>query len=59
MNITRFNPSTNGGLHLGHIYALLVNERFAHDRDGMFYVRFDDTSQAIMIEMENPGHRGQ
>jgi glutamyl/glutaminyl-tRNA synthetase len=51
---TRFNPSANGNLHLGHIYSLLINERFAHDSEGHFYIRFDDTSQAINIEMEYP-----
>ncbi len=53
MIVTRFNPSTNGNLHLGHIYTLMVNEQFAHNNDGKFYVRFDDTSQAITIEMKD------
>jgi glutamyl/glutaminyl-tRNA synthetase len=52
--ITRFSPSANGSLHLGHVYALLVNERFAHETSGKFFVRFDDTSQAIYVEMEHP-----
>lgn len=42
--ITRFNPTCNGGLHLGHISTLLVNERFAHARGGRFLVRFDDVA---------------
>lgn len=54
MVVTRFNPGSNGSLHLGHLYSLLVNERFAHGRRGKFCVRFDDTSQAIRIEMEHP-----
>lgn len=54
MIITRWNPSANGALHLGHIYSLLVNKHFAHDSGGKFHVRFDDTSQAITIEMEHP-----
>src|SRR5512139_3794111 len=54
MIVTRWNPSANGALHLGHIYSLLVNERFAHDNGGLCHVRFDDTSQAITIEMEHP-----
>lgn len=53
MAITRFNPTTNGNLHLGHIYTLLVNEWMAKSSRGKFYVRFDDTSQAITIEMKN------
>jgi len=44
MITTRFNPTTNGPLHLGHIYTLLVNEYYAHDNGGKFIVRFDDTS---------------
>jgi len=54
MIITRFNPSATGPLHLGHIYSLLVNEQFAHQANGKFYVRFDDTSPTINIEMEHP-----
>ncbi len=42
--VTRFNPTCNGGLHLGHIYTLLINERYAHARGGRFIVRFDDTA---------------
>jgi len=42
--VTRWNPTTNGNLHLGHIYSLLVNEYFAHDNGGKFIVRFDDES---------------
>ncbi len=50
MNITtRFNPTSNGNLHLGHVYSLLVNEHFAHDNWGKFIVRFDDESPPAMI----------
>jgi len=42
---TRFNPTANGPLHLGHVYAMLVNERLAHESGGKFYVRFDDRSE--------------
>jgi glutamyl/glutaminyl-tRNA synthetase len=51
--ITRFNPSVTGALHLGHIYTLLVNERLSHQQGGKCFVRFDDTSQGIQIEMEH------
>ena len=40
--VTRFNPTTNGALHLGHVYIMLFNERLAHDSGGAFYVRFED-----------------
>jgi glutamyl/glutaminyl-tRNA synthetase len=54
MNITRFSPTTNGALHLGHIFTLIFNEQFAHQSGGKFYVRFDDTSNAVTLEMEHP-----
>lgn len=44
MVVTRFNPTTNGALHVGHIYTLIFNERLAHNQNGKFYIRFDDTS---------------
>lgn len=53
MIATRFNPSLNGPLHLGHLSTLLMNERFAHNMGGKFYVRFDDTS----VSSNRPGKR--
>jgi glutamyl/glutaminyl-tRNA synthetase len=41
--VTRFNPSCNASLHLGHLYTILVNEHYAHSRGGRFLVRFDDS----------------
>lgn len=41
--VTRFNPSCNSALHLGHLYTILVNEAYAHSRGGRFIVRFDDS----------------
>lgn len=43
---TRFNPTVNGPLHLGHVYMLLVNEHEAHASGGKFGVRFDDTQRS-------------
>jgi len=40
--ITRFNPTANGSLHLGHLYAALVNQGEAHRSGGKFIIRFDD-----------------
>ena len=39
---TRFNPTTNGGLHLGHVYIALFNEYEAHQNGEKFLVRFED-----------------
>jgi len=44
MVVTRFNPSANGNLHLGHLFTLLVNEYFASSRNGKCIMRWDDTS---------------
>lgn len=55
--VTRFNPSTNGNLHLGHVYSLLVNEHFAHDKGGKFIVRFDDESPIALAIPEDRRER--
>ncbi|WP_437225952.1 glutamate--tRNA ligase family protein [Planctomicrobium sp. SH661] len=39
---TRFNPTANGFLHLGHLYLILVNLEAARSTGGRFIVRFDD-----------------
>jgi len=39
---TRFSPTVNGNLHIGHIFMALVNEYEAHHSGGKFTVRFDD-----------------
>lgn len=42
---TRFNPTTNGPLHVGHLYMIRVNEAMAHLHGGRFSVRFDDNQK--------------
>jgi len=39
---TRFNPTANGRLHLGHLYLILLNRQVAEDNGGKFICRFDD-----------------
>jgi glutamyl/glutaminyl-tRNA synthetase len=51
--VCRFNPTSNGPLHLGHVYTLLVNEHYAHDNGGKFIIRFDNTSAAVQALPEN------
>jgi len=48
MIVTRFNPSANGPLHIGHVMTLLVNEQFAHQNGGKFLIRFDDTTPPML-----------
>lgn len=43
--VTRFNPSTNGPLHVGHAYTALVNERLSVSTRGEFILRFDDNQR--------------
>jgi len=42
---TRFCPTTNNFLHLGHLYIAKVNEIEAHNHGAKFFVRFDDDQQ--------------
>jgi len=42
---TRFNPTTNGNLHLGHIYLAMVNYTMAKRSGGKFILRFDDDQE--------------
>jgi glutamyl/glutaminyl-tRNA synthetase len=39
---TRFSPSLNGSLHLGHLYMAWVNKAVAQSHGGRFLLRFDD-----------------
>lgn len=39
---TRFNPTANGPLHLGHAYMALVNQAEAHRTRGIFVLRIED-----------------
>lgn len=40
--VTRFAPSPNGPLHLGHAYAAIVAHDLARDRGGRFLLRIED-----------------
>jgi len=42
MVVTRFAPSPNGPLHLGHAYAALEAERAARSAGGRFLLRIED-----------------
>ncbi|MEC7235007.1 MAG: glutamate--tRNA ligase family protein, partial [Pseudomonadota bacterium] len=40
--VTRFAPSPNGWLHLGHAYSALFAARQAAAHDGVFLLRIED-----------------
>lgn len=48
--VTRFAPSPTGFLHIGGVYSALVSERLAHQTDGVYYVRVEDTDQKRKLE---------
>ncbi len=44
---TRFSPSLNGSLHLGHLYMAWVNQTYARTVGGTFILRFDDLAPRL------------
>lgn len=46
MVITRFAPSPNGMLHLGHAYSAIVAHDIARERGGRFLLRIEDIDGA-------------
>jgi glutamyl-tRNA synthetase len=48
--VTRFAPSPTGFLHIGGVYMALISERFAHQTDGVYFVRMEDTDQKRKVD---------
>lgn len=48
--VTRFGPSPTGFLHIGGIFTALVSERLAHQSNGIFILRVEDTDKAREVE---------
>ena len=48
--VTRIAPSPTGFMHIGGIYAALISERFAHQSNGVFILRIEDTDTKREIE---------
>jgi glutamyl-tRNA synthetase len=47
--VTRVAPSPTGMMHIGGLYAALINHRLARQSGGVFYLRVEDTDQARSI----------
>lgn len=43
--VTRFAPSPTGFLTIGGLYATFISERLAHQSEGVFYLRIEDTDK--------------
>lgn len=48
--VTRMGPSPTGFMHLGNLYGALVDERLAHQSNGVFYLRIEDTDRKREVE---------
>ena len=47
---TRFSPSLNGSLHIGHLWMAWVNFETARQSGGRFVLRFDDVAPIVAGE---------
>lgn len=48
--VTRIGPSPTGFVHLGNLYNAIIAERLAHQSDGIFYLRIEDTDNKREVE---------
>lgn len=48
--VTRLGPSPTGFIHLGNLYGAFVDERLAHQSNGTFYLRIEDTDDKRYVE---------
>lgn len=54
---TRFNPTCNGDLHLGHLYIALINYHEAKQSGGKFILRLDDEQPEWIEKIGRDGLR--
>lgn len=48
--VTRLAPSPTGYIHLGNLYSALADERIAHTKDGVFFLRIEDTDAKRKVD---------
>lgn len=48
--VVRFAPSPTGFLHTGSLYTALINYLYAHQNNGIFYLRIEDTDTKRTVE---------
>ncbi len=49
-HVTRMAPSPTGFIHLGNLYSALADERIAHKKGGVFYLRIEDTDEKRKVD---------
>ena len=48
--VTRFAPSPTGFMHIGHMLAAVIDYCLAKKKNGVFYLRNEDTDQSREVE---------
>ncbi len=48
--VTRLGPSPTGFMHIGNLYGALIDERLAHQSDGVFILRIEDTDDKRRVD---------
>lgn len=48
--VTRIAPSPTGFFHIGNLFTAIVNERVAHQDNGVFFWRVEDTDQSRKVK---------
>ena len=48
--VTRFAPSPTGFVHMGSLLSAFEDFKIAHDTDGVFYLRIEDTDSERSVE---------
>ena len=48
--VCRFAPSPTGRVHMGNLFASFVPEIFAHQSNGIFILRIEDTDQVRILD---------
>ena len=48
--VTRLGPSPTGFIHLGNLFSAFADERLAHQTEGVFFLRIEDTDDKRYVE---------
>ena len=48
--VTRFGPSPTGFVHMGSLYSSFIDEVYARQSNGVFFLRIEDTDQKRSVE---------